>query len=191
LDRHGAHRRVARRLADRLGIAGIGLVALDEGLDVGRRDQPHLVAERAQGAAPVVRRATGFHGDQRGWGGAEELDQPVALQSLAIQHPPAGVFGVPLEDGLGDVEADYGRGHGGRLPLLVGVALAILAHRCRRGAVHPAWSGVSRPPTHWRLYRVRGGPSDWGWVAGTRPAMTERERLRRSPGLIHRETRLR
>src|SRR6185437_17033835 len=38
----------------------------------------------------------------------------------------------------------------------------------------PSWPGVSRPPTHWRLYSLRGGPTDRGRVAGTRPAMTER-----------------
>src|SRR6185312_9422875 len=37
-----------------------------------------------------------------------------------------------------------------------------------------SWPGVSRPPTHRRLYNLRGGPTDRGQVAGTRPAMTER-----------------
>jgi hypothetical protein len=33
---------------------------------------------------------------------------------------------------------------------------------------HPApWPGVSRPPTHRRLYSLHGGPSGWGWVART------------------------
>src|SRR6185312_14654018 len=26
----------------------------------------------------------------------------------------------------------------------------------------PSWPGVSRPPTHWRLYSLRGGPTDRG-----------------------------
>ena len=35
-------------------------------------------------------------------------------------------------------------------------------------------AGVSRPPTHRRLYSLRSDPTGRGWVAGTRPAMTER-----------------
>src|SRR6185312_9279340 len=30
-------------------------------------------------------------------------------------------------------------------------------------------------PAHWQWYRLGSGPAGWGWVAGTRPAMTERE----------------
>src|SRR6185437_8076161 len=40
------------------------------------------------------------------------------------------------------------------------------------GILSPSWPGVSRPPAHRWLYHVRGGPTDWRWLAGTRPAMT-------------------
>src|SRR6185437_17072480 len=40
------------------------------------------------------------------------------------------------------------------------------------GRLFPSWPGVSRPPAHWQLYSLRSGPTGWGWVAGTRPAMT-------------------
>src|SRR6202000_776293 len=43
LDRHELHRWPAHRLAQRLGVAAIVLVALDVGLDVLRRHQLHLV----------------------------------------------------------------------------------------------------------------------------------------------------
>src|SRR5262249_4328470 len=43
LDRHKAHRRAPNRLADRFGIGGIVLVALDVRLHVLRRHQSHLV----------------------------------------------------------------------------------------------------------------------------------------------------
>jgi hypothetical protein len=56
LDRHKAHRRAPNRLADRFGIGGIVLVALDVRLHVLRRHQSHLVAKRAQLPPPVVRR---------------------------------------------------------------------------------------------------------------------------------------
>ena len=54
-----------QRGADRGRIARIGLVAPDKRLDISGRDQPHLVAERAQAAAPVMRRAAGLDPDQR------------------------------------------------------------------------------------------------------------------------------
>src|SRR5215469_13543513 len=50
------HRRAPNRLADRFGIGGIVLVALDVRLHVLRRHQSHLVAKRAQLPPPVVRR---------------------------------------------------------------------------------------------------------------------------------------
>ena len=45
-DRDKPHARPAHRLADRRGIRRVGLVALDVRLDVLRRHQPHLVANR-------------------------------------------------------------------------------------------------------------------------------------------------
>jgi len=47
LDRHPAHRWPASGLADRLGVVPVSLAALDERLDVLRRDQPHPVAQLA------------------------------------------------------------------------------------------------------------------------------------------------
>jgi hypothetical protein len=44
-DRHEAHARPRRRLADRLGILMVVLGSLDERLDILRRDQPHPVAK--------------------------------------------------------------------------------------------------------------------------------------------------
>src|SRR6185437_5865009 len=52
--------------------------------------------------------------------------------------------------------------------------------RERRVFPRSSWPGVSRPPTHRRLYGLRGGPTDRGWVAGTRPAMTERAMTERA-----------
>jgi len=42
------------------------------------------------------------------------------------------------------------------------------------GLPSSSWPGVSRPPTHLRLYNLRRDPTDRGRAAGTRPAMTER-----------------
>ncbi len=58
------HGRALGGLADRLGIGHVVLLPLDERLHVGRRDQPHLVAELADRASPVVRARAGLHGDK-------------------------------------------------------------------------------------------------------------------------------
>ena len=64
LDRHEAHRRPGHRLADGLGISGVGLSALHVGLDVGGRHQLHRMAQRRNFPRPVMRRATRFHPHQ-------------------------------------------------------------------------------------------------------------------------------
>lgn len=49
-----AHGRPQRRLDDRLCIGAIILVALDEGLDVSRRDQQRRMPDPGQGAGPMM-----------------------------------------------------------------------------------------------------------------------------------------
>jgi hypothetical protein len=64
LDRNEAHGRPPNRLADRLGIGRIVLVAFDVGLYVLGRHQPNLVAKFSQLACPIMRRGTRFHAHQ-------------------------------------------------------------------------------------------------------------------------------
>jgi hypothetical protein len=64
LDLHETHSRAPNSFADRLGVGGIVLVALDVSLHIPRRHQAHLVAELYQLARPIVRRGTGPHADQ-------------------------------------------------------------------------------------------------------------------------------
>lgn len=52
---HEAHARSPHRLADCFCIVRVVLAALEIGLDVARRHQPDLVAERDQFARPEVR----------------------------------------------------------------------------------------------------------------------------------------
>src|SRR3954453_5230670 len=59
-----SHRRPANRLADRLGIGRIVLVALDVSLHVLRWHQTNLVTELRQLTGPLVRRGTGLHAYQ-------------------------------------------------------------------------------------------------------------------------------
>jgi hypothetical protein len=60
LGRNEAHRWPLNRLANRFRVRRVVLVALHIGLDVLRRHQPHLVAERLQLPRPVMRRCTRF-----------------------------------------------------------------------------------------------------------------------------------
>lgn len=53
--RHELHARSRHRLADCFCIGRVVLAALEVGLDVARRHQPDLVAERDQFARPEVR----------------------------------------------------------------------------------------------------------------------------------------
>jgi len=62
-----AHGRALGRLADRLGISGIVLLALHERLDVSRWDQPDHMPERADLARPMMGAAAGLHGHRAGW----------------------------------------------------------------------------------------------------------------------------
>jgi hypothetical protein len=52
LDLHKAHGRTSYRLADRLSVGSIVFVALDVGLHVFRRHQPHLVAKLREFTRP-------------------------------------------------------------------------------------------------------------------------------------------
>jgi hypothetical protein len=80
---HKAHGGKLSRLADRLGLRGIGLLALDERLHVSGWDQSHMVAELADFARPVVRTAAGLHGYCAGRLGREERKNLAAPQLLA------------------------------------------------------------------------------------------------------------
>ena len=64
--RHEMHALTPGGLADRFGVVSIVLAAFDKGFDILRRDETHRVAERGQFAGPMMRRATGFQGDDGG-----------------------------------------------------------------------------------------------------------------------------
>ena len=106
LDRDEAHVRPAHRLADRLGVGSIGLVTLDVGLDVLRRDQAHGVTKPDELARPMVGAGARLHADQAGRLLGEEGGQLAARQP-APEHGAAGrIDAMHLEDGLRKVEAD-------------------------------------------------------------------------------------
>ena len=110
-DLHETHGRPPHRLADRLGVGGIVLVALDVGLHVLRRHQPHLVAKLRQFTRPIMRRGAGFHADQARRQRLEELQHLAAPQLLANDDLLGRVDAVDLEHVLGDIQTDRGNLH--------------------------------------------------------------------------------
>ena len=110
-----AHRWPADRLADGLGIGGVVFLPLDIGLDVGRRHQPHVVAERQQFARPVVRGGAGLDADQAARQLGEKPQQPRAPQPLADDNLSLGVNAVHLKNRLGNVQTNRRKLSHGRL----------------------------------------------------------------------------
>jgi hypothetical protein len=116
LHRHEAHGRPRHRLADRLRVGGVVLVALDVGLHVLGRDQTDPVAQLDELASPMVGAAAGLHADQARRQAGEELQHLAARQLLAQHRPALRVGAVHLEPGLCQVEADGRNLRHGRSP---------------------------------------------------------------------------
>ena len=101
------------RLADRLGIGGVGLVPLDVGLDVLRRYEPDLVAKSGQLPSPVMGARAGLHSDDAGWQFGEKVKQPAARHPSADDHLAGSIDAVRLKHRLGKVKTDTHGIHGG------------------------------------------------------------------------------
>src|SRR5215470_2299743 len=133
LDRHEAHARPLCRFTDGLCIGGIVLLPLDERLDVGRRDQAHLMAQLADLTRPVVRAGTGFHCNDAPRLCCQETEKLHASDALAKEHMPGRVRSMDLEHVLRDVQTDCANLLHRRL-LRWQFDTVTLARRCRRGA---------------------------------------------------------
>ena len=105
-DLNKTHSRPPYRLADRLGVGGIVLVALDISFHVLRRHQPYLVAKLLQFTCPPVGCRAGFHADKARRKRLEERQHPAAPQSLANNNLLAGIDAVNLEHVLGGIQTD-------------------------------------------------------------------------------------
>lgn len=116
---HEAHGRALCCFADRLCIGGIILLALDEGLDVGGRDEPHLVAQLADLTAPEMRAATGFHRHDTRLQLAEEGQHLIPPQRLAQLRPTRGISPMDLKHILRQVEPDRSNLRHDRSPLWI------------------------------------------------------------------------
>jgi hypothetical protein len=104
IDRLHPHRDdvgAACRLQQRFGVGRIGLVALDVGAHVRRRQQPDFDAEAAEPARPVVRAAAGFHHDQADRAVGEPALELGTREALAFDNLPVAIGDCELKDGLG------------------------------------------------------------------------------------------
>jgi len=97
LHRHKTHSRAHRRFTDCFGIGSIIFLALDERLDVGRRDQPNVMAQLADFARPEVSTATRFHRDTARRQLPEELQHLCSPQLLAQHCTARAVCAMHLE----------------------------------------------------------------------------------------------
>jgi hypothetical protein len=75
--------------------------ALDVRLHVLRRHQPHLMAQRAELARPVMRRRTRFQPDHTAGNAAEERQHLPAPQSLTQNRRTLRINAVNLKNMLG------------------------------------------------------------------------------------------
>lgn len=101
--RHEVHARSPHRLADCFCIGRVVLAALEVGLDVARRHQPDLVAERDQFTRPTVRSRARLDTDQarseqvknssRSIGRAEKLASSRWAHSLAKTRSQSDIQG--------------------------------------------------------------------------------------------------
>src|SRR5262249_19368835 len=163
LDRNKAHARPLVCFTDSLGIGGIVLLPLDERLDVGRRDQAHMMAQLSDLTRPVVRTGTGFHRHHAPGLRCQKTEKLHASNALAKQHMPGTIRSMHLEHVLRDVQTDRGNLLHGRL-LWWQFDTVTLAHRCRRGASTPSPFAATHHRLSHRLSRVDGGRSTTGSI---------------------------
>src|SRR3954447_23067666 len=112
---HEPHAWSLRRLADRLCIGGIVLLPLHEWLHVSGRNEPHLMAELHQLAAPVMRASTGLHRHGARWLRSEELNQLLTRDTPTEQHGTRRICAMRVKNLLCDIQADSANFFHGRL----------------------------------------------------------------------------
>jgi hypothetical protein len=101
-----------RSVASQIGVTGVVLGALNVGAHELGVDQPHLEAEIAEPASPVVGTAAGFHRDQP----RRQLDhrrrELGPAHALRHHRPAVRVDPVQVEHALGEIDADNRYHHG-------------------------------------------------------------------------------
>jgi hypothetical protein len=92
--------------ADRLGIGRVVLVSLHEGLHIDRRNQPHLMAQRADLPRPMVRTGAGFHRDDALGSGSEKRQHLRPGYLLLERRRSVPSRAMRLKDVLRQIEPD-------------------------------------------------------------------------------------
>src|SRR5262249_36679000 len=106
------HGRPLYGFGNRLGIAVVVLVPLEEWLHVLRRHQTKLVSKRGELAADVMGPRAGFHADQAAWNVGEPA---LKLSARAFELPndrPALIETDKMEAILAEIDADRADGSG-------------------------------------------------------------------------------
>jgi hypothetical protein len=91
LDRNKTHGRPRYRLANRFGIGGVSLTALDVGLPIDRRNDAHVVTTGANLPRPGMRSCTGFEPNQARRQAAEEVED---LRTAPCAPDHDGAFAI-------------------------------------------------------------------------------------------------
>src|SRR5215470_4698796 len=116
LRRNKSHRGPRDRLADCGSVVGIVFAALNVGLYVARRQQPHGMAERPKLAAPIMCGRTCLNADEAGGQRREELQQLRSANAFADHHRAIDIYAVNLKNRLRDIETDRANLAHGRHP---------------------------------------------------------------------------
>src|SRR5437868_8221410 len=138
LHRNESHGRTADRLADRLRVAAVVLVALQIRLHIRRRHQSHLMAITADHPRPVVRGTTSLN-SHGAWRKLREELLHRATPKLATQHNGSpSINSVNLKHVLRQIQTNCANLAHGRLP-------------CLEESTSPVWHTDAvggRPPHH-------------------------------------------
>ena len=110
-DLHKTHGWAAHRLADRLGVGSIVLVALDVCLHIPRRHQTNLVTKLREFTRPIMSCGASLHTDQAWRQRLEELQHLAAPQLPPNDDLLGHVDPVNLKHVLGDIQTDRGDLH--------------------------------------------------------------------------------
>jgi len=103
---HEPHVSPGDRFADCLGVGGIVLLPLDVRLHIGRRHQPHSMAQCLELTRPMMRRRAGLNTNDAQRQLLEERHHIAALQPTPDDYVACRVDAVDLKNRLRDVETD-------------------------------------------------------------------------------------
>src|SRR5947208_11477881 len=152
LHRNESHGRTADRLADRLRVAAVVLVALQIRLHIRRRHQSHLMAITADHPRPVVRGTTSLN-SHGAWRKLREELLHRATPKLATQHNGSrSINSVNLKHVLRQIQTNCANLAHGRLPCLEESTSPVWhtdavggrpPHHCERKRSNP-WLGIAR-----------------------------------------------